>query len=263
MDSQVISCVTGFGIPELEEKLWIYSHQLQKEVPKTIPAEATIIDSSIIPSQGIVMKALIQQGVLSIRDPFICGLYTGNVRNLLDLHSQRIEHATPGMVVNVLGARKLPASLRKTNHLLPTGDTLFVRSTKEIDEIMEQRLFEYAYQNSICEDEIEEEEELTGKTEIIDGEEYMEVESHPVILIADNANSMNILVDEINSLPGMNIIQTRIGQITDHDIQQCKESNSTIISFNIPLPTKAHLDKNHFIYAKIMNHLLDKVKKQF
>ena len=52
-------------------------------------------------------------------------------------------------------------------------------------------------------------------------------------------------------------------KITDHDIQQCKESNSTIISFNIPLPTKAHLDKNHFIYAKIMNHLLDKVKKQF
>ena len=105
------------------------------------------------------MKALIQQGILSIRDPFICGLYTGNVRNLLDLHSQRIEHATPGMVVNILGARKLPASLRKTNHLLPTGDTLFVRSTKEIEDIMEQRLFEHAYQNSICDDESEDKEQ--------------------------------------------------------------------------------------------------------
>lgn len=236
------------------------TQQTQKTVPFNVPAEATVLDSSLIPSQGIVLKTLIQQGVLSIRDPFICGLYTGNVRSIVDLQKKPIQKAYPGMVVSILGARKLPAALRKTIHELPVGDTLFVRSAKEIEAIWDQRYLQHVFRSSTCEEEGNE--ALTGVTEIIDGEEYMEVKMNSVIVVADNANSMSILLDELGGIAGMNVIHTRIGQITSSDIEQCRSSNVRIVSFNVALPDKVLLGKK-FIYSRIMSDLLEDVRKQF
>lgn len=261
MDSQAISSVTGEGLPELKHKLIHHAQSLQREVPLSVPAEASILDSSLIPSQGIVFKALIQQGVLSVRDPFICGLYTGNVRSLVNLQSKSVQKAYPGMVVHVLGARKLPPLLRKTNKMLPAGDTLFVRKPDEIEKIWDQRLLEQLFRSSLCDQP--EEEVLTGNTEMIDGDEYMEVKVQSVIVIADNANSMNILMDEMGSIPGVQIVRTRIGQITTGDVEECRDSNVRLISFNVPLPEKMRLSPKKCIYSRIISDLIAEVKEQF
>lgn len=261
VDSQTISSVTGEGLTELKHKLLHHAQSLQREVPLSVPAEASILDSSLIPSQGIVFKALIQQGVLSVRDPFICGLYTGNVRSLVNLQSKSIQKAYPGMVVHVLGARKLPPLLRKTNKMLPAGDTLFVRKPDEIEKIWDQRLLEQLFRSSLCDQP--EEEVLTGNTEMIDGDEYMEVKVQSVIVVADNANSMNILMDEVGSIPGVQIVRTRIGQITTGDVEECRDSNVRLISFNVPLPEKMRLSPKKFIYSRIISDLIAEVKEQF
>lgn len=113
-----------------QQRLVELGKKYQRSVPLDVPAEASILDSLLIPSQGIVFRALIQQGQLSVRDDFICGLYMGRVRSLVDLQSNSISQAFPGMVVNVLGARKLPAALRKNSQMLPTGHTLFCTGSK-------------------------------------------------------------------------------------------------------------------------------------
>ena len=140
VDTLTVSCVTNEGIEQLQQRLVELGQMRQPSVPIDCPAEATVLDSLVIPSQGIVFRALVQQGYLSLRSNFICGMYTGRVRNLIDLHSNPVQKAMPGMVVNVLGARKLPAFLRKKPQLLPAGDTLFVRTPEEIKAIWEQRL---------------------------------------------------------------------------------------------------------------------------
>lgn len=62
-----------------QQRLVELGKKYQRSVPLDVPAEASILDSLLIPSQGIVFRALIQQGQLSVRDDFICGLYMGRV----------------------------------------------------------------------------------------------------------------------------------------------------------------------------------------
>ena len=304
-----MSCVTNEGIAQLQQRLVELGQLQQPSVPIDCPAEATVLDSLVIPSQGIVFRALVQQGCLSLRNNFICGMYTGRVRNLIDLHS--VQKALPGMVVNVLGARKLPAFLRKKPQLLPAGDTLFVRTPDEIKAIWDQRLLEFSFRASAEEEEedLSEVNEARGsegakesegskrsiqgselnevgqtnqqsyqmelenaeerpilshrRVEIIDGEEYVEVKSQSVIAVADNANSMAILLDQLNAKPNMNIVRTRVGQITDKEIRLCRESDVKLVSFNVALPPKIVLSEKKFIYSRLMNELIDKLNVVF
>ena len=309
-----VSCVTNEGIAQLQQRLVELGQLQQPSVPIDCPAEATVLDSLVIPSQGIVFRALVQQGCLSLRNNFICGMYTGRVRNLIDLHSNPVQKALPGMVVNVLGARKLPAFLRKKPQLLPAGDTLFVRTPDEIKAIWDQRLLEFSFRASAEEEEEDlsevneargsegakesegskkskvsiQESELNAvgqtnqqsyqmelenaeerpilshrRVEIIDGEEYVEVKSQSVIAVADNANSMAILLDQLNAKPNMNIVRTRVGQITDKEIRLCRESDVKMVSFNVALPPKIVLSEKKFIYSRLMNELIDKLNVVF
>ena len=306
-----MSCVTNEGIAQLQQRLVELGQLQQPSVPIDCPAEATVLDSLVIPSQGIVFRALVQQGCLSLRNNFICGMYTGRVRNLIDLHSNPVQKALPGMVVNVLGARKLPAFLRKKPQLLPAGDTLFVRTPDEIKAIWDQRLLEFSFRASAEEEEedLSEVNEARGsegakesegskrsiqgselnevgqtnqqsyqmelenaeerpilshrRVEIIDGEEYVEGKSQSVIAVADNANSMAILLDQLNAKPNMNIVRTRVGQITDKEIRLCRESDVKLVSFNVALPPKIVLSEKKFIYSRLMNELIDKLNVVF
>lgn len=301
-----MSCVTHEGIEQLQQRLVELGQGQQPSVPIDCPAEATVLDSLVIPSQGIVFRALVQQGCLSLRNNFICGMYTGRVRNLIDLHSNPVQKALPGMVVNVLGARKLPAFLRKKPQLLPAGDTLFVRTPDEIKAIWDQRLLEFSFRASAEEEDLNESEgfkesfesfesneSIQGnemnklgqkdqqpypmefenaedrpvlsnrRVEIIDGEEYVEVKSQSVIAVADNANSMAILLDQLNAKPNMNIVRTRVGQITDKEIRLCRESDVKLVSFNVALPPKIVLSEKKFIYSRLMNELIDKLNVAF
>lgn len=292
-----VSCVTNQGIEQLQQRLVELGQMQQPSVPIDCPAEATVLDSMVIPSQGIVFRALVQQGCLSLRNNFICGMYTGRVRNLIDLHSNPVQKAMPGMVVNVLGARKLPAFLRKKPQLLPAGDTLFVRTPDEIKAIWDQRLLEFSFRASAEEEDLgelneskqvsnsNESNELDTKkqqlnqreienleessilshqrVEIINGEEYVEVKPQSVVVVADNANSMAILLDQLNAKPNMNIVRTRVGQITDKEIQLCRESDVKLVSFNVALPPKIVLSQKKFIYSRLMNELIDKLNVVF
>ena len=292
-----VSCVTNQGIEQLQQRLVELGQMQQPSVPIDCPAEATVLDSMVIPSQGIVFRALVQQGCLSLRNNFICGMYTGRVRNLIDLHSNPVQKAMPGMVVNVLGARKLPAFLRKKPQLLPAGDTLFVRTPDEIKAIWDQRLLEFSFRASAEEEDLgelneskqvsnsNESNELDAKkqqlnqreienleessilshqlVEIINGEEYVEVKPQSVVVVADNANSMAILLDQLNAKPNMNIVRTRVGQITDKEIQLCRESDVKLVSFNVALPPKIVLSQKKFIYSRLMNELIDKLNVVF
>ena len=292
-----VSCVTNQGIEQLQQRLVELGQMQQPSVPIDCPAEATVLDSMVIPSQGIVFRALVQQGCLSLRNNFICWMYTGRVRNLIDLHSNPVQKAMPGMVVNVLGARKLPAFLRKKPQLLPAGDTLFVRTPDEIKAIWDQRLLEFSFRASAEEEDLgelneskqvsnsNESNELDAKkqqlnqreienleessilshqrVEIINGEEYVEVKPQSVVVVADNANSMAILLDQLNAKPNMNIVRTRVGQITDKEIQLCRESDVKLVSFNVALPPKIVLSQKKFIYSRLMNELIDKLNVAF
>ena len=267
VDTFTISCVSGEGVSHLQERLVELGKELRRSVPLDVPAEASVLDSLLIPSQGLVLRALVQQGTLRVRDEFVCGLFSGRVRSLVDLKSRAVQMALPGTVVNVLGARKLPAGMRRNSLLLPSGHTLFVRSAKEIETIKEQRMLEYAFQASRCATEAEDAAEYEaavssgGEREVVDGEEYVELKKQPVIVVADNANSLNILLEALSQKPLVSIVRTRVGQILESDVRECEQSEVRLVSFNVA-PPKAHLGKK-VVYSRLMSELLEDVQRLF
>lgn len=268
VDTFTISCVSGEGIPHLQQRLVELGKELRRSVSLDVPAEASVLDSLLIPSQGLVLRALVQQGTLHVRDEFVCGLFSGRVRSLVDLRSRAVQTALPGTVVNVLGARKLPAGMRRNGLLLPSGHTLFVRSAKEIEAIKEQRMLEYAFQSSRCATEAEDAAEYEaavsngGEREVVDGEEYVAVKKQPVIVVADNANSLNILLEALSQKPLVSIVRTRVGQILESDVQECEQSEVRLVSFNVEAPLKARLGKK-LVYSRLMSELLEEVQQLF
>ena len=225
---------------QLRAALAAFAEDHPKSIAVDVPAEATILDSTLAPSQGIVFRSLIQQGTLHLRDAFICGLYTGRVRSIRDLSQKVITEALPGMVVSVTGAHKLPPLLRRGGMELPCGDTLFVRKKEEIEAIWEQRMRERIFRSSVVGEE--EEEEKTG-----------------LILVADNANSMNTLVDGVSGNPRFSIVHTRVGQILQSDVDLCNSSNVMLVSFNVP--SSVPIKKGKLVYSRLMSELLDELNK--
>lgn len=237
-----MSSISGSGMDSLRQTLVSYAAAHPRSVAVDVPSEATVLDSALVPSQGILLRSLVQCGTLRLRDEFICGLYAGRVRSITDLQRHTVQQATPGMVVGITGVRKLPPLLRRSPHPLPCGDTLFVRSKAEIDAIWEQRMLEYAFKTSRC-GEGDEEEATMG-----------------VVLVADNANSMNTLLDHVQGLPGVSIVYSRVGQILESDVQVCRDSNAFLVSYNVPLPKNCRLG-DQFVYSRLMSSLLSDVDK--
>ena len=269
VDSLTISSKSGEGLSQLQQRLVTLGQATRQPTSLDLPAEASVLDSMLVPSQGLVFRALVQQGVLALRNDFICGLYTGRVRALTDLHHQPLQKALPGMVVHVVGARKLPTVLRKSSQLLPAGNTLFVRKQPEIDAIFNQRLLEYQFSSARGETDEETTAEaemalsLNGKRELIDGEEYVELKKQSIILVGDNSNSINVLLESLLNKPQVVISRTRVGQILEKDVEECRTTDLKIISFNVELPPKSHLGKDKFVYSRLMSELLTTIDETF
>ena len=129
-------------------------------------------------------------------------------------------------------------------------------------------MLEYAFQSSRCATEAEDTAEFEaavssgGEREVVDGEEYVELKKQPVIVVADNANSLNILLDALSQKPLVSVVRTRVGQILESDVRECEQSEVRLVSFNVEAPPKAHLGKK-LVYSRLMSELLENIKRLF
>ena len=67
-------------------------------------------------------------------------------------------------------------------------------------------------------------------------------------------------METLEKKPQFSVVRTRVGQILDNDIEQCKSSNTKIVSFNVDIPSDVHLG-SHFIYSRLMSELLESIEK--
>jgi translation initiation factor IF-2 len=67
------------------------------------PASGTVVESQLDPGRGPVAGLLVQRGTLRVGDAIAAGPQWGKVRAMLDDQGERVEEATPGEPVEVLG----------------------------------------------------------------------------------------------------------------------------------------------------------------
>ena len=222
-----VSARTKEGIPQLLEMILLQADVLEVKANPDKLARGTIIEAKLDRGRGPVATVLVQEGTLKVGDPFVCGVFHGRVRAMIDEHGKKIEQAPPSFPVEILGLQGVPQA----------GDS-FVALT---DEAKARQVAEHRHSK-------QRETELVKTSKISLDELYGqiktgEVKELRVVLKTDVHGSVEALTEAMNRLSGnevkLKVIHGSVGGITESDVLLAAASNAIVIGFNVRPETKA------------------------
>jgi len=191
-----------------------------KANPKT-SARGVVVEAQLDRGMGPVATVLIAEGTLKVGDPFICGLYSGRVRAILDERGANIVVAGPATPAQVLGFDGVPQA----------GDRFRVmkneRSARDISQVR-QRLKR--------EQDSRRHRRLT-LDELYDKIKAGTVQNLNLIIKADVDGSAEALADTLEKLSTdevrVNVIHRGVGAVTETDVILASASTAIIIGFHV------------------------------
>src|SRR5690606_38657136 len=103
-----VSAKMGHGMSDLLENVLLQADLLELKANPKRPAQGTVIEAQLDVGKGPVATVLVTNGTLRVGDAFVCGLYDGRVRALLDERGNHIQEAGQGIPAQVLGLPGVP-----------------------------------------------------------------------------------------------------------------------------------------------------------
>jgi translation initiation factor IF-2 len=216
-----VSAKTQEGIPNLLEMLLLQADILELKANPNKLARGTIIEAKLDRGRGPVATVLVQEGTLHVGDAFVCGVFYGKVRAMVDDHGRKVEAAPPSFPVEILGLQGVPQA----------GDS-FVAVT---DEAKARQVAEYRHSK-------QRETELVKSSKVSLEELYDQIKAGDVrelrvVLKADVQGSVEALTEALGRLSGdevkLRVIHGSVGGITESDILLAAASNAIVIGFNV------------------------------
>jgi translation initiation factor IF-2 len=217
-----VSAKTGTGIQDLLEKVMLQADMLDVKANPERHARGVVIESELDKGMGPVATVLVTAGTLEIGDSFICGLFDGRVRALLDERGNNVQEAGPSQPVRVLGFSGVPEA----------GDSFAVlEDEKEVRDIAQRR------QRLQREQGFRRTKEPTTLEELYAQVQAGEIERLNVILKGDVGGSVEALADELTKLSTeevkVDVIHRGVGAITENDVLLAAASTAIVIGFHV------------------------------
>ncbi len=222
-----VSAKTKEGIPHLLEMILLQADVLELQANPDKLARGTIIEAKLDRGRGPVATVLVQEGTLRVGDAFVCGVFQGRVRAMIDDHGRKIETAPPAVPVEILGLQGVPQA----------GDS-FVTLT---DEAKARQIAEYRQSK-------QRESDLVKTSKISLEELYNQIKTGDVkelrvVLKADVHGSVEALSEAMSRLSNnevkLSVIHASVGGITESDVLLAAASNAIVIGFNVRPEAKA------------------------
>lgn len=214
------------NLGELLEMILLLADVLEIKANAKVEAQGIVLEARLDLKKGPVATVIIQHGVLSIGQSFICGLTSGKVRALFDENGRPIQKAEPSMPVEVLGFAEVPSA----------GDYFQV-----VPDLETAKRIVTLRQSKLKKGEPPRPERLT-LDELFKKFEEGEVKELPLILKADVQGSVEVLQDILPRLGTerikIKIIHSGTGTITESDVLLASASNAIIIGFNVKPSSK-------------------------
>jgi translation initiation factor IF-2 len=187
------------------------------------PASGAVIESQLDPGRGPVTGVLVQRGTLKVGDAVVAGAVWGKVRAMLDHRGERVQEATPGMPVEVLG---FDGVCEAGEHVQVVENE---RRARQLAQERETRLKSEALARR-----------QTRKVtleEVFEKAREGQLQELNIVLKADVAGSLEALEDEIAKVPqdqiAVNVIHAQTGGINESDVMLASASDAVIIGFNV------------------------------
>ncbi len=224
-----VSAKKGTGIPMLLEQLLLQAEILDLKANPNRKATGTVVEAQLDAGKGPVATVLVQNGTLRVGDDFICGLYSGRVRALLDERGKPVKLAGPAIPVQVLGLTGVPMA----------GDQFIaVADASEAREIAQrrERLDREAKSRRTAKGAVSLEDFMAQSGAGKKG-------SLKLLIKADQGGPAEALADALQQLSNeevqVEVVQRSVGAITESDILLAKASGAIIIGFHVRPDNKA------------------------
>src|SRR5438067_2815523 len=222
--SAEISAKKGTNIDKLLDAILLQAELLDLKANPNRRATGTVVEAQLDPGKGPVATVLVQSGTLKVGDDFICGMYSGRVRALLDERGKIVKDASPAIPVQVLGV---------TGGVPMAGDQFVV-----VEDAMESR--EIAQRRQRLDREAKSRRTAKG---VVSLEDFMS-QTAPgqkrmlrIVIKADQGGPAEALADALGQLSNdevsVDVIHRGVGAITESDILLARASGAIIVGFHV------------------------------
>jgi translation initiation factor IF-2 len=236
-----ISAKQRQNLDKLLESVLLVAEMEELKANPDVRAIGTIIESNMDSEQGPVATVLVQNGTLKLHDPVTVFDILGNVKSMENFQGKKIDHAKPSTPVRIFGLEKVPQ----------VGDILQVEENKE-----EARRKADSYKK------------IKNISKKFKKETNKQTKTLNIILATDVQGSMEAIMSELNKIEiknvDMQIINFKVGKISESDVMMASSTNSIIIGFNTSITSVASRmaeDKKIEVKIyKIIYEMLDEIK---
>ena len=214
-----VSAKTKDGLDDLLETILVMAEVEELRANPSAPASGTVVESKLDPGRGPVVTELISRGTLHVGDALVAGAHWGRVRAMHDFLGNRVDEASPGEPVELLGFDGVPEAgelVRVVENERRARQLASERQTRLKTEALARR---------------------AGKRVSLEDIFKSGVQELNLLLKADVAGSLEALADEIAKLPqdevSVNVIRSAVGAVTESDVMLAAASDAVILSFNV------------------------------
>ena len=248
-----ISAKTGQGVDELLDMILLQADILELKARPDGPARGRIIEARLDKGRGPVATVLVQDGLLKQGDAYVCGVFSGRIRAMLDDQGERVAEAGPTIPVEVQGISGVPQA----------GDEFIVlEDEKQARQVSQHRLLKQR------ESELTQTSKLTLEN-LFDNIKAGAVKGLNLIVKTDVQGSLEAITEAVMKLstPEMKItiIHQSTGSVSETDIMLASASNALIICFGVRPSTKVQemADAEHIQirYYDVIYKLIDDIKE--
>jgi translation initiation factor IF-2 len=221
--SSEVSAKKGTNIDALLDQILLQAEILDLKANPNRSATGAVIEAQLDPGKGPVATILVQNGTLRVGDDFICGMYSGRVRALLDERGRNVKEAGPAIPAQVLGIGGVPVA----------GDQFVV-----VQDAIESR--EIAQRRQRLDREAKSRRTAKG---VVSLEDFMS-QTAPgqkrmlrIVIKADQGGPAEALADALGQLSNdevsVDVIHRGVGAITESDILLARASGAIIVGFHV------------------------------
>ncbi|MEP6856958.1 MAG: translation initiation factor IF-2 [Gemmatimonadales bacterium] len=221
--SSEVSAKKGTNIDTLLDQILLQAEILDLKANPNRSAQGAVVEAQLDPGKGPVATVLVSNGTLHVGDDFICGMYSGRVRALLDERGRAVKDAGPAIPVQILGIGGVPMA----------GDQFVV-----VEDAMESR--EIAQRRQRLDREAKSRRTAKG---VVSLEDFM-TQTAPgqkrtlrIVIKADQGGPAEALADSLGQLSNdevsVDVIHRGVGAITESDILLARASGAIIVGFHV------------------------------
>ncbi len=222
-----VSAKESTNIDELLDMILLIAEIQELKSNPFDKAYGVVIEAKLDRARGPVATVLIQRGTIKLGDSFVAGLASGKVRAMVDEYGNKVDEATPGQPVEIIGISEVP----KAGDIFKVmNDEKSARQIAEERHLKRRLLDQVKIQHTTLENLYE---------RIKEGE----MKELFLIIKCDTQGSIEAIKDSLEKMDQsevkINILHSGVGGITETDAMLASASDAIIIGFNVRPDSKA------------------------